>query len=97
MIMPFQPGYPPWNKDKHMSKTHRKKLSKALKTYWETHKETVEKARQGRLKYYQTHEVWNKGLKWPEDVKERTRQACLESKVGMGPASGRKKKKGTKK
>jgi hypothetical protein len=25
---------------------------------------------QGQLKYYQSHEVWNKGLSWSEEIRD---------------------------
>lgn len=119
--MPFKQGHIPWNKNKHLSKEHRHKISqsnkrktssmKGLRHTDETrHKISIAKLGKklsgehceriseglneynakirfqrrsaGLKKYYETHEVWNKGLKWPSEVKERIRQACIESGVG---------------
>jgi len=66
-------------------KPTQEQIEKRMNSLHETYKRRTSKRRSAGLrKYYETHEVWNKGLKWPEDVKARIRQACLESQKGMG-------------
>jgi hypothetical protein len=36
---------------------------------------------------YQENEVWNKGRPWPTEIRDRIREGCLNSEVGMGPKS----------
>ena len=67
----FPKGHVPWNKGKKLSAEHRKHISKAKKLWYKTHdsplkgrempEELVEKQRQGRLEFYQSYEVNNKG------------------------------------
>lgn len=47
------------------------------------HRKYLSKTR--RLKYYKTYAVWNKGLSWPVEVREKIRQGCLNSSIGMSP------------
>ena len=47
--------------------------------------ETLEKQKLGRLKYYQNHDVWNKGRPWPEEMRDKSRLGCLNTEKGMGP------------
>lgn len=37
-----------------------------------------------RRTYENGHINWNKSKPWPEYVKERIRQGCLNSEIGMG-------------
>jgi hypothetical protein len=89
--MTFHKGYTPWNKSKHLSKETRKRISESKKLWYKTHKhpllgtktdrDTVEKQRQGRLVYCQTHSAPNKGKKHTEKTRKKIAESCRRSKA----------------
>lgn len=53
-------------------------------------KRTSGRRSNGLLSYYQENQVWNKGLSWSQEIRERIRRGCLNSEIGMGPKGPRK-------
>lgn len=62
-----------------------KRISESLKRHYAEYPETSLKKSQSTKQFYLTHQVWNKGHHWPVDIRERIRQGCMNSEIGMGP------------
>lgn len=88
-------GIPSPLKGKKKSPEQIEAVRQGLLKYWQTHdhpykgrrvpKSTLEKQIQGRLDFYRNHNVWNKGRPWLSEIRERIREGCLNSAIGMGP------------
>lgn len=71
------------NAGRKHTQEEKKRISEGLIAY---HKKVVSERRsQGLLRYYQSHDVWNKGLTWPDEIREKIREGYLNSPLGMGP------------
>lgn len=71
------------NKGRKLTQEHIERRSATLKANIE--KRTGEHRSQGLLRYYQENQVWNKGLSWSQEIRDKIREGCLNSSVGMGP------------
>jgi hypothetical protein len=68
---------------KKLSQQHKDNVSKGLRIHFT--ERTAERRSQALREYYQEHQVWNKGLNWPQEIRGRIREGCLNSAIGMGP------------
>jgi NUMOD3 motif len=61
----------------------REHISKGLTAFFKARRS--QRRSESLLKYYQENEVWNKGKPWPVEIRQKIREGCLNSKIGMGP------------
>ena len=67
---------------KKLSEEHCERISQGLKEYFS--KVRFQRRSNALKEHYQNHEVWNKGKSWAMEIRERVRQGCLNSEIGMG-------------
>jgi hypothetical protein len=67
-----------WNEGRLLSEERKYRIRQSKK------RASVRKSK-SLLKHYQEHEVWNKDRPWSLEVRDRIREGCLNSEIGMGP------------